>query len=60
MDEHRPTPPVASQPGTGRPDPGPAPVGPAVRTPPQEPARTPRDPGPAPVGPAVRPNPKPG
>jgi hypothetical protein len=36
-----------------RPEPGPAPVGPAVRVPEQTPARTPTDPGPAPVGPAV-------
>ncbi|NKE47917.1 hypothetical protein HB662_24280 [Roseomonas frigidaquae] len=36
-----------------RPDPGPAPVGPAVHGPAQKPAETPKDPGPAPVGPAV-------
>lgn len=34
-------------------EPGPAPVGPAVRVPVQTPADTPTDPGPAPVGPAV-------
>lgn len=37
------------------PEPGPAPVGPAVHEPPQQPADTPHDPGPAPVGPAVHP-----
>jgi hypothetical protein len=36
-----------------QPRPGPAPVGPAVDAPEQQPARTPTDPGPAPVGPAV-------
>ena len=35
--------------------PGPAPVGPAVRTPAQTPADTPHDPGPAPVGPVAIP-----
>jgi hypothetical protein len=39
------------------PKPGPAPVGPAVQVPPQQPADTPRDPGPAPVGPAVESDP---
>ncbi|MGG5809884.1 hypothetical protein [Falsiroseomonas sp. CW058] len=38
-----------------QPDPGPAPVGPAVHPPPQTPAETPQDPGPAPVGPAIHP-----
>jgi hypothetical protein len=37
------------------PQPGPAPVGPAVHPPPQEPVEAPEDPGPAPVGPAVHP-----
>lgn len=37
------------------PEPGPAPVGPAVQMPAQTPAKTPEDPGAAPVGPAVRP-----
>lgn len=35
------------------PEPGPAPVGPAVHGPKQKPASTPQDPGPAPPGPAV-------
>ena len=38
---------------TTKPEPGPAPVGPAVHAPKQTPAHTPKDPGPAPVGPAV-------
>lgn len=38
-----------------QPDPGPAPVGPAVHEPPQKPAENHPDPGPAPVGPAVHP-----
>ncbi|NGM19058.1 hypothetical protein G3576_03465 [Roseomonas stagni] len=38
-----------------KPDPGPAPVGPAVHEPPQRPAETPHDPGAAPPGPAVHP-----
>jgi hypothetical protein len=37
----------------GKPDPGPAPVGPAVHGPAQTPAETPKDPGAAPPGPAV-------
>jgi len=41
--------------GHKHPEPGPAPVGPAVNGPPQTPAETPKDPGPAPVGPAVHP-----
>lgn len=50
---HAPAPPTS---GTAEhPEPGPAPVGPAVHEPPQQPAETPRDPGPAPVGPAVHP-----
>lgn len=49
----------AAQPPNTRPDhgplpePGPAPVGPAVHEPKQKPASTPHDPGPAPPGPAV-------
>lgn len=39
-----------------KPQPGPAPVGPAVDAPEQTPARTPTYPGPAPVGPAVKPS----
>lgn len=35
------------------PEPGPAPVGPAVPVPDQTPVPSPADPGPAPVGPAV-------
>ena len=47
-------PPPGSPAAERRPDPGPAPVGPAVHdAPAQRPAETPRDPGPAPVGPAV-------
>jgi hypothetical protein len=43
-----------ARPATGkRPQPGPAPVGPAVRVPKQTPVETPKDPGPAPVGPAI-------
>ena len=38
-----------------RPEPGPAPPGPAVRVPEQQPAATPSDPGPAPPGPAAEP-----
>ncbi|WP_439547784.1 hypothetical protein [Falsiroseomonas sp.] len=38
-----------------KPDPGPAPVGPAVHEPPQRPVEGPTDPGPAPPGPAVHP-----
>jgi len=41
------------------PEPGPAPVGPAVRAPEQIPIPVRRDPGAAPVGPAVEPQPKP-
>ena len=44
-----------SVPPSDRPDPGPAPVGPAVHSPPQTPAETPTDPGPAPPGPATHP-----
>jgi hypothetical protein len=47
--------PRRSDDGPKHPEPGPAPVGPAVDVPPQTPAKTPKDPGPAPVGPAVRP-----
>lgn len=44
----------STQPGTKTfPQPGPAPVGPAVEMPDQTPAPTPKDPGPAPVGPAL-------
>ena len=44
----------STQPGTKTfPQPGPAPVGPAVSAPGQTPVATPPDPGPAPVGPAV-------
>lgn len=40
-------------PDRSQPDPGPAPVGPAVHEPPQRPVPPKEDPGPAPPGPAV-------
>jgi hypothetical protein len=48
--------PATQEPGPARPskpEPGPAPVGPAVHPTPQQPAETPTDPGKAPPGPAV-------
>jgi hypothetical protein len=48
---------AANKPDT-RPEPGPAPSGPAVHVPQPKPAATPTDPGPAPPGPAVEPKDK--
>jgi hypothetical protein len=49
--------PATQEPGPAKPDrkpdPGPAPVGPAVHPTHQQPAETPTDPGKAPPGPAV-------